>query len=201
MLCAARPAEAAHFVADLPSFCRRAIRPRFPFWRNRSMSLRIRGRQARHAKHSNHAIWIARNTGTRARRVFSAKATAAMIAGLCLLPAAACAQSSYYRHTFFDNGPRTAAYYYSSGKAVAPSTLETVDAKLPLDMATFLTGPNSLKVAWESRPGGAWAAHVGVLVFRNRDFHFDGDTLSFWVYAPEAIRRAAMPRFGLLDMA
>jgi hypothetical protein len=58
-----------------------------------------------------------------------------------------------------------------------------------------------VKVAWASKPGGAWAADIGVLVFRNRDYHFDGDTLSFWVYAPEAVRAAAMPRLRLLDMA
>jgi exo beta-1,2-glucooligosaccharide sophorohydrolase (non-reducing end) len=118
-----------------------------------------------------------------------------------LLPAGASGQSSYYRHTFFDNGPREASYYYSTGKAVSPSTLETREKRLPLDGTTFFTGPNSVKVAWESKAGGAWAADIGVLIFRNRDYHFDGDTLSFWVYAPEAIRAAAMPRLRLLDMA
>jgi len=118
-----------------------------------------------------------------------------------LLPAGAWGQTSYYRHTFFDNGPREASYYYSSGKAVAPSTLETREKRLPLDGTTFLTGPNAVKVAWTSKPGGAWAADIGVLVFRNRDYHFDGDTLSLWVYAPQAIGAAAMPRFRLLDMA
>jgi hypothetical protein len=120
----------------------------------------------------------------------------------CVVPAAgAWAQSSYYRHTFFDNGPKGASYYYSSGKAVAPSTLETQEKRLPLDGTTFLTGPNSVKVAWASKPGGAWAADISVLIFRNRDYHFDGNTFSFWVYAPEAIREAALPRFRLLDMA
>ena len=120
---------------------------------------------------------------------------------LALVPAAALGQASYYRHTFFDNGPHEASYYYSSGKAVAPSKLETLGKRLPLDGTTYFTGPNSVKVAWESAPGGAWAADIGVLVFRNRDYHFDGDTLSFWVYAPEALPAAAMPRFRLLDMA
>src|SRR5262245_33435883 len=125
------------------------------------------------------------------------------IALICvvLLPASALGQTSYYRHTFFDNGPRDNSYYYSSGKAVEPSTLQIVDKRLPLDGTTFLTGPNSVKVAWESKAGGAWAADIGVLIFRNRDYHFDGDMLSFWVYAPEAIRAAALPRFRLLDMA
>ena len=128
------------------------------------------------------------------------RATAILFA--CALAAGATrAQSSYYRHTFFDNGPKDLTYYYSSGNAVAPSTLETRQAKLPLDGTTFFTAPNSLKVAWTSQPGGAWAADIQVLVFRNRDYHFDGDTLSLWLYSPEAIPAAAMPRFRLLDMA
>jgi len=128
------------------------------------------------------------------------RATAILFA--CALAAGATrAQSSYYRHTFFDNGPKNPIYYYSSGNAVAPSTLETEHAKLPLDGTTFFTAPNSVKVAWKSEPGGAWAADIQVLVFRNRDYHFEGDTLSLWLYSPEAIRAAAMPRFRLLDMA
>ena len=125
----------------------------------------------------------------------------ALLLLLALTPAGAVAQSSYYRHIFFDNGRNDASYYYSAGKAVPPSTLETSNSRLPLDATTFLTGPNSLKVAWKSKPGGAWAADIQVLVFRNRDYHFEGDTLSLWVYSPAAIRASEMPRFRLLDMA
>jgi Uncharacterized protein conserved in bacteria len=125
----------------------------------------------------------------------------ALLSIAILLPSGAHGQSSCYRHIFFDNGPKSESYYYSAGKAVEPSTLETREKRLPLDGTAFFTGPNSVKVAWESKPGGAWAADISVLVFRNRDYHFDGNTLSFWAYAPEAIRAAAMPRFRLLDMA
>src|SRR5690349_3153656 len=66
-----------------------------------------------------------------------------LVSGLALC-APARSQTEYYRHTFFDNGPNTSSYYYSSGKAVAPSTLELSSEKLPLDSATFFTPPNSL---------------------------------------------------------
>ncbi|HXT23762.1 MAG TPA: hypothetical protein VN749_02915, partial [Candidatus Eisenbacteria bacterium] len=137
------------------------------------------------------------------RRAVTAKFVIATAIGsvLPLLPAVALGQSSYYRHTFFDNGPRDASYYYSAGKAVPPSTLETRGNRLPLDASTFFTAPNSVKVTWESKASGAWAAEISVLVFRNRDYHFDGDTLAFWVYSPEGIRAAAMPNLRLLDMA
>jgi hypothetical protein len=115
------------------------------------------------------------------------------------LPERAAAQSSYYRHIFFDNGPPTGSYFYSSGKAVAPSTLEIVDNRLPLDSATFFTPPNALRITWQSNAGGSWAAVVEVPNFRNRDITFAGDTLSLWLYSPEAIAAAALPRLRLLD--
>ena len=154
-------------------------------------------------------IFVERIRSKPGRRTMAVRFVIATTLGLmtALLPAVALGQSSYYRHTFFDNGPRDASYYYSAGKAVPPSTLETRDSKpsgggrLPLDASTFFTAPNSVKVAWESKAGGAWAGDIGVLVFRNRDYHFDGDTLTFWLYSPEAIRAAAMPNLRLLDMA
>jgi hypothetical protein len=113
---------------------------------------------------------------------------------------AAAAQTSYYRHVFFDNGPRTRAYSYSSGKAVAPSTLALEDGKLPLDAETFLTAPNSVRVAWQSRPGGSWAADLNVLVFRNREIRFEGTTLVFWLYSEDPIPAAALPELRLHDI-
>ena len=120
------------------------------------------------------------------------------LAGL-LLAGPAQAQTAYYRHSVFDNGPRTTAYSSSRGKAVAPSTLETVDQKLPLDAAIFFTPPNALRLAWQSGPGGSWTAHVDVLEFRNREILFEGDTLSFWLYSEQAIPAAAMPALRIQD--
>jgi len=109
------------------------------------------------------------------------------------------AQTSYYRHTFFDNGPQTAGYAYSSGKAVAPSTLEFAGKRLPLDGQIFFTPPNSLRIAWQSNPGGAWIATVHVLEFRDREILFAGDSLSFWLYSAEAIPAASLPDLRLHD--
>jgi len=107
-----------------------------------------------------------------------------VLAGTCLLtiPSRSSAQTSYYRHIFFDNGPRTSAYFYTSGKAVAPSTVEFQNGKLPLDSKIFLTPPNSIRLSWQSSAGGSWGAAVHVLEFRGREILFDGDTLSFWLF-------------------
>ena len=110
------------------------------------------------------------------------------------------AQTSYYRHTFFDNGPRTAAYSYTTGKAVEPSTLEAQNGKLPVDSKTFFTPPNAIRLAWLSKAGGSWAAAIQVVDFRDREILFDGDTLCFWVYSPEGIQASALPELRLHDM-
>jgi hypothetical protein len=128
------------------------------------------------------------------------------LAGLAILPLAlamctlrAEAQTTYYRHQFFDNGPRTSGYFYSSGKAVEPSTVDLRDQRLPLDSKIYFTPPNSLRLSWQSNPGGSWAAEVNVVNFRDREILFDGDTLSFWIYSPEAIAASALPAVRVHD--
>jgi exo beta-1,2-glucooligosaccharide sophorohydrolase (non-reducing end) len=125
---------------------------------------------------------------------------AILVAAMCAVSAMqSAAQTSYYRHIFFDNGPRTSGYYYSTGKAVAPSTVELQGRRLPLDSQTFFTPPNSIRLAWKSNPGGSWLAQLHVLEFRNREILFEGDTLSFWLYSPEAIPAAVLPDLRLHD--
>ena len=123
-----------------------------------------------------------------------------VFAGTCLLTASrSSAQTSYYRHIFFDNGPQTPAYFYTSGKAVAPSAVELQNGKLPLDSKVFLTPPNSIRLSWQSSAGGSWGAAVQVLEFRDREILFDGDILSFWLFSPEAIAASALPELRLHD--
>lgn len=116
-----------------------------------------------------------------------------------LLVVSAYADIGYYRHSFFDNSPRTTTYYYSSGKSVPPSILALQDGKIPVDRNIFFTPPNSLHLNWESKSGGGWSAEIRVIAFRNREIVFEGDTLSFWCYSPEAIRAADLPELRLLD--
>src|SRR6266478_8632844 len=123
-----------------------------------------------------------------------------VLAALSLISAPhSVAQTSYYRHIFFDNGPRTSSYYYSSGNAVEPSTLEVVDKKLPLSSDVYFTPPNSLRISWRSNAGGSWAAQIRVLAIRDREILFEGDTLSFWLYSEERIAALALPGLRLHD--
>jgi len=125
----------------------------------------------------------------------------ATVAAVLFLSSAprSCAQTSYYRHTFFDNGSRAWSYFYSSGKAVEPSTLEIRDKKLPLSSEVFFTAPNSLRISWASKAGGSWSAQIKVLEFRDREILFEGDTLSFWLYSEGGIAASALPGLRLHD--
>src|SRR5260370_41597857 len=93
----------------------------------------------------------------RAGRDYKVSAVIAVVAAVLSLVSAprSAAQTSYYRHIFFDNGPRTSTYYYSSGKAVEPSALAVLDKKLPLDSGVSFTPPNSLRISWRSNAGGS----------------------------------------------
>src|SRR5260221_1993392 len=121
--------------------------------------------------------------------------TAALFASLNV----AHADTEYYRHTLFDNSLTQDAYFYSSGKASAPSSLELVHGKLPVDTQTFYTPPNALRLKWQSAQGGGWDAEVRVVNFRNREINFLGDALYLWCFAAEEIPAKDLPFVRLLD--
>ena len=118
--------------------------------------------------------------------------------GLSLCPAVS-ADTEYYRHVFFDNSNTPDAYFYSQGKAVEPSLLELRDNRAPVDSRFFLTPPNSLRLAWQSKPGGSWELQVGIVEFRNRELLLYGDALFLWCYSPSAIPAENLPLIRLLD--
>jgi exo beta-1,2-glucooligosaccharide sophorohydrolase (non-reducing end) len=109
------------------------------------------------------------------------------------------ADTDYYRHSFFDNSLTRDAYFYSSGKPSAPSSLELVNGKLPVDTRNFYTPPNALRLNWQSAPGGGWDAEIRVVNFRNRQINFLGDTLYLWCFAEKGIAAEDLPLIRLLD--
>src|SRR5690348_3154941 len=86
-----------------------------------------------------------------------------LISLACFAPMAR-ADTSYYRHSFFDNSLTRDSYYYSSGVVSAPSTLTLAHGgKLPVETKIFFTPPNALRLAWTSAAGGAWDAQIDVV--------------------------------------
>jgi hypothetical protein len=132
------------------------------------------------------------------------RALASIFAGLfavllCAAPAVL-GDTHYYEHSFFDNSLMPDAYFYSSGKPSAPSTLELVHSYLPVNTKIFLTPPNALQLSWQSVINGGWDAEIRVVNFRNRRIHFQGDTLYFWCYSQEGIVAGDLPLVRLEDV-
>src|ERR1700687_5167480 len=117
----------------------------------------------------------------------------------CLFPAIAYGNSDYYRHIYFDNSLNSDFYFYSSGQASSPSSIEQKNWKLPVDTKIFLTPPNALRLEWQSQAGGGWEAEVRVVNFRNRFPAFSGENLYIWCFAPQAISAADLPLIVLSD--
>jgi hypothetical protein len=118
--------------------------------------------------------------------------------GTLLFPSLVRGNTDYYRHTYYDNSLSSDFYFYSSGQASAPSSLEQSNG-LPVESKIFLTPPNALRLQWQSQSGGGWEAEVRVVNFRNRLPEFSGDSLYFWCFAPQAIASADLPLVVLSD--
>lgn len=118
---------------------------------------------------------------------------------LFIVTAAAQGQSDYFLQTFFDNSLTSDSYYYSAGKASAPSTLELLAGKLPVETGQFRTPPNALRLRWKSIRQGGWEAEIRLYQWRNREINFPGTMLIFSCYAPEGIHPKAFPRVALKD--
>ena len=117
---------------------------------------------------------------------------------LCILltllrPTSAYGNTDYYRHIYFDNSLTSDSYFYSSGRASAPSALEQINSRLPVETKTFFTPPNALRLEWQSQPGGGWEAEVRIVNFPNRFPEFSGNNLYIWCFAPQAISAADLP--------
>jgi exo beta-1,2-glucooligosaccharide sophorohydrolase (non-reducing end) len=120
---------------------------------------------------------------------------------LFLLPRCtfAAAATDYYNHVVFDNSITSDYYYYSSGHAVYPSSVELFSGALPVEKKNFFTPPNALRLNWRSVEGGSWETEVRVVSMRNRPTAFDGDTLYLWCYSPQAFPADDLPALQLED--
>ena len=130
------------------------------------------------------------------------RAGASVLVGVCLFfgaPASSAAQADWSQRVFFENSLSADSFFYSLGNISAPSTLELVDKKLPLDFAHFISGPNSLKLHWRSMPAGGWDVELRLETWPNRTIAFDGDSLYLWLYSAAPLSAADLPEIALSD--
>jgi exo beta-1,2-glucooligosaccharide sophorohydrolase (non-reducing end) len=114
-----------------------------------------------------------------------------------MFSALAYANSNYYRHVIFDNSLTSDNYFYSTAESSGQSFLEQKERRLPVETKRFLTPPNAIRLTWQSANGGGWIAQIRTIDFRNRFPQLNGTDLYFWIFAPEAIAAADLPKIVL----
>jgi len=120
---------------------------------------------------------------------------------ICLIAAAARSETFYDRHVFFDNSPVSdRSYFRSEATVVAPSKLELINDKFPVDTNHFISAPNSLRLKWKSAPGGDWRMEIQSDVRYMTNRVFEGDTLSFWCFSETELSPNESPRITLADV-
>lgn len=110
------------------------------------------------------------------------------------------ADQNYSQQMFFENSLSPGNYFYSVGKASAPSTLTLVNGKLPIETTTFISGPNALELQWESAPQAGWEATLHLYQWRNRYVDFPGQDLYLWLYAPNGMSAKYLPNPEITSM-
>lgn len=115
----------------------------------------------------------------------------------CLLSPLAHAISDYYRHVVFDNSLTSGNYFYSAAQVSGSSFLEQKDHRLPIETKIFLTPPNAIRVQWQSAPEGGWIAQIRAIEWRNRPPGLSGHNLYLWIFAPQPISAADLPKIVL----
>src|SRR5690606_17800538 len=89
----------------------------------------------------------------------------------------------------------------SRGWFIAPSRLELAPGDtLPVETGEFASPPNALRLSWTSAMGGDWQATVEVTRRYARPIRFEGNALTFRVYADSEITAANSPRVFLMDV-
>lgn len=126
------------------------------------------------------------------------KASILRFISFLFFPAAALCQVGYDHHVAFDNSLADRSFYYSRGSLVAPSELELVDGKIPVEEKVYFTPPNSLRLKWQSRTGGDWNVTMNFKA-RYAAAGFIGDSLFLWCYSEDELSAEQSPLIYLDD--
>ncbi|NQV14110.1 hypothetical protein HQ531_01535, partial [bacterium] len=99
---------------------------------------------------------------------------------------------------FFDDSPTSTSYDPSWCFVNAPSQLERVGEKFPVDEATVFMGNNSLRLHWTSQSSGNWGAAVAEIGWPGHDLSTQ-DLLNFWMYSDGDLAGEDLPNLYLED--
>ena len=105
------------------------------------------------------------------------------------------AATAYDRRVIFEQSLSGEALSASEGSVVAPSRLELVRGRFPVENVQFTSPPNGLRLQWQSARGGDWQMTLKVPSRYGRRFEFDGDTLVMRCRSAEELTLDQSPRF------
>jgi len=108
-------------------------------------------------------------------------------------------ESTYDRHVVFDQSPPARSYYRSEGTVTAPSAIDLVNGRIPLDSEHYVIAPTSLRLTWKSATGGDWQAMLKTRARYGLVNDFDGDMVSFWCLSATGLAPDDSPRIHLED--
>ena len=90
------------------------------------------------------------------------------------------------------------AHHYTEGSVVAPSELELIDGRWPLETATCVTPPNCLRLSWQSGRGADWRMTLRLTRYY-ANIKPAGSMLSFSAYADAPLTHDASPLIQVTD--
>ncbi|MCA9235059.1 MAG: hypothetical protein KDA44_06295 [Planctomycetales bacterium] len=132
--------------------------------------------------------------------MFKSCVSFAFLVGAAALHAAPTwAADAHSRHVFFANSAADGSDYHSAADMIAPSELETVDGKLPVEVDRSVSPPNCLRLAWTSAFGGDWHARINAATRYGQRFELEGDTLVLSCYSPTGLAPDEAPLLGCIS--
>jgi len=118
---------------------------------------------------------------------------------LLLVPTAFAQSNVHDRHVVFETSATGDSYFHSQGWVIAPSELEFVRDKFPVENSRFVSPPNCLRLKWKSAPGGDWRMELHLPLRIGPERELDGDTLCLWCYADEELTENDSPNVTVQD--
>jgi hypothetical protein len=109
------------------------------------------------------------------------------------------AESLYDRHVVFDQSIPALSYFRSEGLVTAPSSVDLVGGRIPLDSEHALVPATSLRLSWTSATGGDWRVTLKTRSRYGLIDDFDGDMLTLWCLSDTGLTADQAPRIHLED--
>jgi len=102
---------------------------------------------------------------------------------------------------FFTNSDNQNYYDPSWLFSKSPSELIKINSnKFPVSTDTIYSSPNSLKLSWSSKAGGAWGGAIASPGWPGHDITTK-DSISFWIFSNSFIPSLSLPLIYLEDLS